>query len=664
MQRRLLPALLCTLAWPQAGDAQSLLDEVATVWDDSAVAALERPFLVATAGSHDITLRDLAVPAPLAGVRAAVTRGSIVVATLQIPPGQAGPAVIRADLVSGNYSVRVVGAPSTAARSGTIGISVVRVGDSTEILQFADALSLAPPAVPANTTVLERNFAVADTSVHTLQLRDLGFPAAAQSVQLIMTRGGAVIGLPLSAAGAFTFQGQPQGAGDPPYTLRVITTATTVSGGALATIHIRSASGAVVLSESAPAGQVRNAGNASLSAGPHTLRLADLVFPSALAQAQAIGVLAGAEAVRITSPGNAGFSASAGMHRLFVLARPGSDPGAGSFGVDILQGASVVFSSADVVNLGNGAARGFALSANVPTAGDYRLRLFDYRFPNAFSTLRVAAVRGGNTLGSIAAPGDTTLAALPAGSVVVLALAAPGGTTGGGVYGLQLAPSSGGAAVLDVNQGVGALFSSRRIDVPASGRFNVTAEDLGFPATFIELFALVTRGPDSVGSIFGGGTFSFDALPGPYNVSFIARPDLFEKAGTYRLGVAPTPAAPTVGFSASPLSVSSGATSTLNWTSQNATACTASGAWSGSRPTSGTEASPPVTSSASFTLTCTGPGGSTAATASVTVGAPPIGGGGGGGRMDGLMLLLLTTLWLVQAARRRAACSRRTAITV
>ena len=79
----------------------------------------------------------------------------------------------------------------------------------------------------------------------------------------------------------------------------------------------------------------------------------------------------------------------------------------------------------------------------------------------------------------------------------------------------------------------------------------------------------------------------------------------------------PTLAA-TVNLSAEPTSVLLESTSTLTWSTSNATSCSASGAWSGTKATSGSEA---VTISNagdnSFTLSCTGAGGS--GSASVTV---------------------------------------------
>ena len=81
---------------------------------------------------------------------------------------------------------------------------------------------------------------------------------------------------------------------------------------------------------------------------------------------------------------------------------------------------------------------------------------------------------------------------------------------------------------------------------------------------------------------------------------------------------------PTVSLSASPASLTSGQSSTLSWSSTNATSCTASGSWSGSKPTSGSGTTGALTASAMYTLTCTGAGGNASASASVTVnGTPP-----------------------------------------
>jgi hypothetical protein len=84
-----------------------------------------------------------------------------------------------------------------------------------------------------------------------------------------------------------------------------------------------------------------------------------------------------------------------------------------------------------------------------------------------------------------------------------------------------------------------------------------------------------------------------------------------------------TTPAPTVNLSANPTSVASGGSSTLTWSSTNATSCTASGGWSGTKQTSGNQTINGLMSTTSFTLRCTGGGGSTSRSVTVNVSAAP-----------------------------------------
>lgn len=67
----------------------------------------------------------------------------------------------------------------------------------------------------------------------------------------------------------------------------------------------------------------------------------------------------------------------------------------------------------------------------------------------------------------------------------------------------------------------------------------------------------------------------------------------------------PPPPPPTLTLTASPTTITSGNSSTLTWVSTDATSCTASDGWSGSKATSGTQSvNPTVTTT--YTLTCSG----------------------------------------------------------
>lgn len=68
------------------------------------------------------------------------------------------------------------------------------------------------------------------------------------------------------------------------------------------------------------------------------------------------------------------------------------------------------------------------------------------------------------------------------------------------------------------------------------------------------------------------------------------------------------PVAPAVTLTPSQTPISSGGTVTLSWSTDGASACTASGGWSGSRATSGAETVGPLYGSTAFTLSCEGNG--------------------------------------------------------
>jgi hypothetical protein len=120
---------------------------------------------------------------------------------------------------------------------------------------------------------------------------------------------------------------------------------------------------------------------------------------------------------------------------------------------------------------------------------------------------------------------------------------------------------------------------------------------------------------------------------------------------------------PTVNLSAS-TSIQAGQALTLSWSSSNANSCEASGGWSGNKATNGSENVGALSNSTSFSLGCTGSGGTQVATMNVTVvvasgpgqSAEPAKKKGGGGGAMGLSTLLM--LLGVLAARHMAARAR------
>jgi hypothetical protein len=77
---------------------------------------------------------------------------------------------------------------------------------------------------------------------------------------------------------------------------------------------------------------------------------------------------------------------------------------------------------------------------------------------------------------------------------------------------------------------------------------------------------------------------------------------------------------PTVNLTANPGIIASGQSSTLTWSSTSATSCSASGGWTGTKATSGTQSVSP-TQTTTYTVSCTGSGGNTSQNVTITVAA-------------------------------------------
>ena len=118
---------------------------------------------------------------------------------------------------------------------------------------------------------------------------------------------------------------------------------------------------------------------------------------------------------------------------------------------------------------------------------------------------------------------------------------------------------------------------------------------------------LATSGSQSTGALSKNATFTLSCTGSggtsqPATVSIVAAP------------------LPTAALSANPTVVPAGSASMLMWSSTSATSCTATGGWTGTLATSGTQTIGPVTAPTTYTLVCSGAGGTSApATATVSV---------------------------------------------
>lgn len=635
-----------------SASAQVPFDEVRTL--TRGPTPVVRDFEITTPGVYRLTLTDLAVPVAFTSLQAAVTRGNTVVATLTAP----GTVDVDAS-VAGRYTLRVVGLPSASARAGSFGARLVNpAAGSVAILEFADAIDSPPAANPVNRHTVDTEFDVTDAGTYDVSLVDHAFPEALSTLTLAILRdGGSTLAAQLGAAGITSFAATPGR-----YRLLVIGESPLATNAGAFGVRVRNAATqAMLFSRSEAVGQVHELDLPVLPAGALQLMLSDLAFPAPLTRSGALLTLGPDVVARRDTPGTANYTGTAGAHQLLVLAAASATI-PGSYGVELRRAGTPVFSTVRTVAAADVNATSLAFNhvIDIPAAGSYRLRLADFQFPQALMANKIAATQNGALLASLEVPGTLTLNNVEAGKLFVVALAQASTTSSSGLFGIDLAATTAGAAPLfERTEGVGALFFARSIHIASAGEYEAQISDLQFPARFGELAAVVTRGADRLGSVFAGGTFPFSATAGTYNVSVIAQPSQSAVFGTYALRVAQRPPAPVVTFAADATSVVNGGTAMLTWSADHANSCTASGGWAGARATSGSERTAAITSSATFTLTCDGPGGQRAASVTLTPQTANNngggGGGGGGGRLDVLLLLLLAALILARKLPQRVA---------
>jgi hypothetical protein len=115
------------------------------------------------------------------------------------------------------------------------------------------------------------------------------------------------------------------------------------------------------------------------------------------------------------------------------------------------------------------------------------------------------------------------------------------------------------------------------------------------------------RPPETIRELYADAFFDGQYTPDSFAVNFT---------------VAQRAPEPTISLTASPPSVEHDGTTTLSWSSADATACEGSGAWSDSWPLSGTETVGPLTAQSTFTLACSSDGGNQSESVVVAVVRP------------------------------------------
>jgi len=643
--------------------ADVLLDQTNLVGLPTVAAPAQLSFTATAAQAQalTLTLRDLKEPAAFGSLQVAVTLDDALVGSAAV--NSSGVATLAIPAAAGNYTLYVVGTPNTAQGIGFFQVCVAPAANAAScISNYSFGGIIENPNAVSNSGQSTLNTTFMSSSVpgtYTVTITDDAFPMALTTLQGGIAQGSNSVDQ-ITGAGITQISNVPANT-----SFRMILAAqanASVEAG-LYGVRITDPNGTAVFDRTIPVGTLPAATIVdNTTAQSLSLTLTDYAYPAALSAVGVAVTEGGSPALAaLTSPGSVNnFTAPAGSVAVWQYAVSGAQPGVYSALLTpypAVQGSANLFSTTKVVNPASVTATSFAFVATLKTAGTYNLVVNDFAFPNPFQSLGTPTVaQNGNVLAQTAG-GDFTAAAGPV--VVLVNVTPPQG--GNGIFGVTVQTSGASPQVLlDQTQAVGGVFSSNVVNVGTTGNYSATLTDLGFPSKFQNLAVAVSRGSQVQGKIYGGGTFAFPVTPGQYVFSFVTTPATSASTpslndyGLYAIHVASP--VPTVTFTATPTSVTAGATTQLTWSSQNATACTASGssAWVGPQATSGSTAVV-ITSTVTLQLNCTGEGGSALQSVTVTATAAPAHASGGGGALDSRTLEILGALVLAGIRRRNKA---------
>ena len=625
------------MCWGSAR-ADVLIDDTNLVGLPTVAAPSQFSFTATATEALTVTLTDFQTPAAFSNLQIAVTQDDTLVGSATVDSSHSATVAVAA--TSGSvYVLYVIGTPAATQGFGSFGACVTRDADPTPrscVAAYSFSSNLETPATPNNTGIstLNTTFTATSTGTYQVTITDDAFPVALQMVSATIFNGSTQIGgvFTTGAATPVTLTGGVT------YTLLVAAQAAANPQAGLYGVHITDPSGTPVFDRTLPVGAL---GASTVVTNPTaqalTLTLNDLAYPAALGSLGGAVTSGGLPLGDLTAAGSlANITAPAGSLEVWQYAAAGAGPGV--YAVSLASSTDTLYSTTQVVNPGNTSSGSYAFVVQLPVAGTYNLSVSDFQFPGVLQGLSSTIAQNGMPL-TVNSNGDFMG---NAGLAVVL-VAAQAPSSGSGIFAVTVETTASPAQILlDQTQPVGGLFDTRVINYGASGSFEVTLADLGFPTNFQNLAVVLSQGSQVLGKIFGSGTFPISATPGQYVLTFVATPGA-QNYGLYSIKIAS--AVPTLTFTASTASVTPGQTVQLTWSSQNATSCTAAGnsGWTGDEPLSGTTAVA-IAANVTLTLTCAGAGGSVTQSVSLAVTTPPSSGSKGGGSLDPALLSLLAAL--------------------
>lgn len=397
--------------------------------------ALGDSFIVATQDTYTLTFTDLSFPAGLSEVVLTVLNhadGSTVASVPSLPIDVTSPPTINLSvqfsLQPGTYDVFVAAKASGPALAGLYGLQVAGTTAGVVYAKTEAVGTLQPAqsiAVPSNGTV-------------SLQLNDVGYPAALASLKAVVAQGAGSL-QSVTTPGSYSFPAT-QGS------VQLYVLATAGAGGMGAFAEYATENGTTLIDTAQPVLDSVHYGYAftpfvpskPVAAGSVQLQVNDYGEPASFSSLSALAVQAGAlvPSSSVVGSGNAStFSVQAGGLTLVVFPELQS-------GLNGLFGAVLVSKSSGqtIYNTTQGVGALFtSQNVAIATPGNYTIEATDLGFPAALSNLYVIVTNGQLAVGQLIFSGQTTFTANAAGTYVINVLSQVGSGVNYGQYGIQMA---------------------------------------------------------------------------------------------------------------------------------------------------------------------------------------------------------------------------------
>jgi hypothetical protein len=389
---------------------------------------------IASAGTYQLTVTDLAFPTALSSLRLLIlndcgtTPGCVTAPVAPTP--LSGPAISsQLSLAAGTYDLFIEASANSTALQGLYSVQIAPVTTGPTVYSATVPVGELPAPIPLS---------IASAGSVSLQLTDLATPAALSSIQAVAAQGANVL-QQVAAAGTYSFSAAAGSA-------QLYVVATAGGGGQGGYEAFVTSGGQTVADVAQPvlaSGSYGYAFSTKLAAaGSYQLTVFDFQTPVQFSALSGVATQAGK--VLTMTQGTGSFTAAAGPLNVLVFpAFGGSDSSAnGLFSVQVMTQSTGVIAYETTQGVG---ALFSSQVLNISTAGEYDLTLTDLVLPAVFSEIGVIITRGDSKVAQVFGDGLVPFQVASPGTYVLNVYAETGSIDGVsvdyGLYGLQVAPA-------------------------------------------------------------------------------------------------------------------------------------------------------------------------------------------------------------------------------